>query len=126
MVRPPIITPSAIWAISAMVTKDHRLDLRFLPSLACRLVDQEIVKFPSTLDRSNKPPWLCPTACPSLTRPTAILWRDLPSFQCTSTASNNPCAANHPHPLQLLLKFGTMLMKGFVNPLSQVHECFDG
>src|SRR6516164_10447901 len=30
MVRPPIITPSAIWAISAMVTKDHRFDLRFL------------------------------------------------------------------------------------------------
>src|SRR5262249_20393638 len=29
MVRPPIITPSAIWAISAMVTKDHRFDLRF-------------------------------------------------------------------------------------------------
>ena len=29
MVRPPIITPSAIWAISAMVTNDHRFDLRF-------------------------------------------------------------------------------------------------
>src|SRR6516162_7795576 len=30
MVRSPIITPSAIWAISSMVTKDHRFDLRFL------------------------------------------------------------------------------------------------
>src|SRR5215475_3754477 len=29
MVRPPIIMPNAIWAISAMVTKDHRFDLRF-------------------------------------------------------------------------------------------------
>src|SRR5262245_66169914 len=30
MVSPPIITPSAIWAISSMVIKDHRFDLRFL------------------------------------------------------------------------------------------------
>src|SRR5262245_55221449 len=37
MVRPPIITPSAIWAISAMVTKDHRFDLRFLRPLRADL-----------------------------------------------------------------------------------------
>jgi len=37
MVRPPIITPSAIWAISAMVTKDHRFDLRFLLPLRADL-----------------------------------------------------------------------------------------
>jgi hypothetical protein len=42
------------------------------------------------------------------------------------TASNNPSAANYVHPLQLLLKLGTMLMKHFVNPLSQVHERFNG
>jgi hypothetical protein len=35
-------------------------------------------------------------------------------------------AANQAHPLQLLLKLGTMLMKHFVNPLSQVHERFNG
>jgi hypothetical protein len=29
------------------------------------------------------------------------------------------------HPLQLLLKLGTMLMKRFVNSLSQVHQCFN-
>ena len=40
--------------------------------------------------------------------------------------SNNPSAANHAHPLQLLFKLGTTLMKGFINPLSQVHERFNG
>jgi len=30
------------------------------------------------------------------------------------------------YPLQLLFKLGTTLMKGFVNPLSQVHERFNG
>ena len=34
-------------------------------------------------------------------------------------------AAQH-HPLQLSLKLGTMLKKHFVNPLSQVHERFNG
>src|SRR5262249_49381857 len=29
MVRPPIITPSAIWAISAIGDQGHRFDLRF-------------------------------------------------------------------------------------------------
>src|SRR5215831_9209829 len=95
-------------------------------SLPPPLINQEIFKFPSTFDRINKPPWLCPTACPSLTRTAPILRRDFPSFQCASSASDNPYAANQAHPLQLLLKFGTMLMKGFVNPLSQVHERFNG
>src|SRR5215472_18518631 len=36
MVRPPIITPSAIWAIGSMVTKDHRFDLRFLRPLSIK------------------------------------------------------------------------------------------
>src|SRR5262249_46985824 len=30
MVRPPIITPSAIWAISSIGDQGHRFDLRFL------------------------------------------------------------------------------------------------
>src|SRR5262249_59073110 len=30
MVRPPIITPSAIWAISSIGDQVHRFDLRFL------------------------------------------------------------------------------------------------
>jgi hypothetical protein len=38
--------------------------------------------------------------------------------------------ANHgnrsTHPLQLLFNVGTMLKKHFVNPLSQVHERFNG
>jgi hypothetical protein len=38
MVRPPIITPSAIWAISSMVTRDHRFDLRFFRPFARRTV----------------------------------------------------------------------------------------
>src|SRR5262249_47829723 len=36
MVRPPIITPSAIWVIGSMVTKDHRFDLRFLRPLSIK------------------------------------------------------------------------------------------
>src|SRR5262249_19851362 len=36
MVRPPIITPSPIWAIGSMVTKDHRFDLRFLRPLSIK------------------------------------------------------------------------------------------
>src|SRR5262249_3710220 len=47
-----------------------------------------------------------------------------------STTSDNPCAANYcngaGHPLQLLFNFSTALEEGFVNPLSQVHECFNG
>ena len=61
---------------------------------------------------------------------TSIFRRDFPSFQCASTASHNPCATNHGncpiHPFYLLLYFGTMLKKHFVNPLSQVHKCFNG
>jgi hypothetical protein len=33
---------------------------------------------------------------------------------------------NQGNPLQLVLKFGTTVEKGFVNSLSQVHECFNG
>jgi hypothetical protein len=55
---------------------------------------------------------------------------NLPSFQCASTASDNPSTADHGkcpvHPLQLLFKLGTMLKKHFVNPLSQVQERFNG
>jgi hypothetical protein len=55
----------------------------------------------------------------------------LPKFRLTdpdsaSTPSNNPSTANHAHPLQLLFKLGTTLRKQSVNPLSQVHECFNG
>jgi hypothetical protein len=35
-------------------------------------------------------------------------------------------AANHGNPLQLLFNLGPTLVKGFVNPLSQVHQCFNG
>jgi hypothetical protein len=42
------------------------------------------------------------------------------------TASNNPCAANHGNPLQLLFNFGTMLKKRLINSLSQVHKGFNG
>ena len=53
--------------------------------------------------------------------------RDFLSFQCASTPSSNPCAANHSaHPRQLLLKLSTMLKKHFFNPFSQVHERFNG
>src|SRR5262249_58721468 len=50
--------------------------------------------------------------------------RDFPSLQCASTASHNPSSATK-H-LQLLFNFGPTLIKGLVNPLSQVHECFNG
>src|SRR5262249_36738189 len=95
-------------------------------SLPCRLVDQEIVEFLSTFDRSNKPTRFCASTCPSFARRTPIFRRDFLSFQFASTASHNPCAANYRDPLQLLFKFGTMAVKHFVHPLSQVHERFSG
>jgi hypothetical protein len=55
-----------------------------------------------------------------------IFRRDFPSFQNASTAYRNPPAANHGKPLQLLFKLGTTLRKQSVNPLSQVHEFFNG
>jgi len=59
---------------------------------------------------------------------TTIFRRDFPSLQGASTASDdNASAADQDiHLLQLLLKLSPMLMKHFFNPLSQVHECFDG
>jgi hypothetical protein len=36
------------------------------------------------------------------------------------------CGNGAAHPLQLSFHVGPTLMKGFVNPLSQVHECFNG
>src|SRR6516225_8163198 len=37
MVRPPIITPSAIWAISSIGDQGHRFDVRFLRSFRADL-----------------------------------------------------------------------------------------
>ena len=34
--------------------------------------------------------------------------------------------ANYGDPLQLLFNLGPTPVKGFVNPLSQVHQCFNG
>src|SRR5215813_15603875 len=91
-------------------------------SLPPPLINQEIFKFPSTFDCINKPPWLCPTACPSLTRTAPIFRWDFPALQCASAASSSPCAANS---LQLFFKFGPTLVQRFINPLSQVHERFN-
>jgi len=99
----------------------------FFPSLSCQFVDQKIVEFPSTLDRSNKPTRSCTTACPSFARWATIFRRDLPSLQTASaTSDDNPSATDQGiHLLQLLLNLSTTLKKHFTNPLSQVHECFD-
>jgi hypothetical protein len=55
----------------------------------------------------------------------SILRRDFPSFQCASTSAANYGNSATKH-LQLLFNFGPTLMKHVVNPLSQVHECFNG
>src|SRR6516164_11588631 len=95
------------------------------PPPALRLINQEIIKFLSTFDRRNKPARSCPTACPSLTRTTTIFRWDFPSFQCAFAPNSSTCANQGKH-LQLLFNLGPTLMKGFVNPLLQVHECFNG
>jgi hypothetical protein len=55
-----------------------------------------------------------------------IFRRDFLPLQYASNAPDNPCATNYGNPLQLLFKLGPTLMKHFVNPLSQVHERFNG
>src|SRR5262249_16739968 len=85
----------------------------------------KIVEFLSTFDGRNKPTRSCATTCPCLTRRATIFWRDFPSLQNASTAYRNPPAAHHGNPLQLLFNVGTTLKKHFVNPLSQVHQCFN-
>src|SRR5215471_11104776 len=95
------------------------------PSLPCRLVDQEIVEFLSTFDRSNKPTRSCATTCPSFARRTPIFRRDFLSLQCASTLSSGH--GNCPvHSLQLLLKLGMTLRKQSLNPFSQIYEFFNG
>jgi hypothetical protein len=42
------------------------------------------------------------------------------------TSDHTPSAATHGNLLQLLFKLGTTLKKHFINPLSQVHERFNG
>jgi hypothetical protein len=97
------------------------------PPLLCRLVDQKVVKFLPTFDRSNKPTRSCATTGPRLARWTTIFGWDLPSSQCASTASDNPCHGNClTHPLQLLFNLSPTPVKHFVNPLPQVHERFNG
>src|SRR5262245_39160233 len=94
------------------------------PFLSCRLVDQEIIKFLSTFDRSNKPTWSCAPTRPSLTFRTAIFGFDLPALQRASTlrATSNRFAAKRGNPLQLLFHFDAMLAQSLINLVTQVHE----
>src|SRR5262249_6599977 len=113
--------------ISHKICGGSALRPALLPSLSCRLVDQEILKLPSPFDRGNKPTRSCATTCPGFTRRTTILRWDFPPFQCTSAASDNSSGhSNDGHPLQLLFKFGPTLKKHFVNPPPQVHQRFNG
>src|SRR5262249_516020 len=97
------------------------------PTLSPSLINQEIIKLPSTLDRSNKPTRSCATTCPRVTSGASIFRWDFPSSQCacTLTASATDGGNCLIHPLQLLFKPGTTLKKHSVNPLSQVHKCFN-
>jgi hypothetical protein len=50
------------------------------------LVDQKIVEFLSTFDRSNKPTRSCAPTCPGFAGGTTIFRRDFRSLQCASLA----------------------------------------
>src|SRR5262245_52854554 len=96
------------------------------PSLPRRLINQEIIDLLSTFNRRNKPTRSCATACPSFTGRTTIFWRDHPSLQNASAAPTANHSNRLTHLLQLRLNLSTTLEKCFINPLSQVHECFNG
>src|SRR6516164_10335291 len=72
MVRPPIITPSAIWATSAIGDQGHRFDLRFLRPLRA---DLSIRKSSSFL-----PPLIASTSQRGLAPRPAQVWPDGPRY----------------------------------------------
>src|SRR5262249_61467683 len=96
------------------------------PLLWSVLVDQIVVELLSGFHSTKQPKRNYATTSPNIAVRPAILGLDFPSFQCASSASDNPSAADQgncpTHPLQLLFNVGTMLKKHFVNLLSQVHE----
>jgi len=100
------------------VYKAHRFDLRFLRPFRADLSIRKSSSFFPPLIASTSHLGFAP-------RPAQVSPERLRYFGGTSTASNDPSAANYGDPLQLLFEVGTMLMKGFVNPPSQVHERFN-
>src|SRR5262249_4272753 len=100
----------------------QRFDLRFFRPFRADLSIRKSSSFLPPLIASTSHLGFAPRPAQSLTRTAPIFRRDFPSFQCTSPASNYPCATQGG---QLLLKLGTTPVKHFVNPLSQVHQCFD-
>src|SRR5262245_12166296 len=55
MVRPPIITPSAIWAISSIGDQGHRFDLRFFrPFRADLSIKKSSSFFPSLVAATSQ------------------------------------------------------------------------
>src|SRR5215813_3223873 len=126
MVSPPIITPSAIWAISSIGDQGHRLDLRLLRRLRADLSIRKSSSFLPPLIAAISQRGLAPRPAqvspegPRYFGGTFLPFNALPPPR---TTLRPPTTAPL---LQLLLKLGTMLMKHFVNPLSQVHECFNG
>src|SRR5262245_31716781 len=104
----------------------QRIDLRFLRPLRADLSIKKSSSFFPPLTAATSQLGFAP-------RPAQVSPEGLRYFGGTflplnalPPASNNPCAADYSNPLQLLLKLGPSLMEGFVNPLSQVHECFNG
>jgi len=108
------------------VHEAHRFERSFRPFRADLSIRKSSSFFPPLIAATSQR-GLAPR--PAQVSPgTTIFRRDFPSLQGASTASDdNASAADQDiHLLQLLLKLSPMLMKHFFNPLSQVHECFDG
>jgi hypothetical protein len=109
MVRPPIITPSAIWAISSIGDQGHRFDLRFLRPFRA---DLSIRKSSSFL-----PPLIAAASQRGLAPRPAQVSPEGPRYFGGTFFPFNALAANL-HPLQLLLKLGSTVKKAFGQPAS--------
>ena len=107
MVRPPIITPSAIWAISSIGDEGQRFDLRFFRPVRADLSIRKSSSF--------FPPLIAATSQRGLAPRPAQVSPDGPRYFGGTFLPRNA----------LLLKLRTTLKKHFVNPLSQVHQRFN-
>src|SRR5262249_34045996 len=104
----------------------HRFDLRFPRPFRADLSIRKSSSF--------FPPFIAATSQLGLAPRPAHVSPDGPRYfggtlsssQCASPASGTNQGTCPIHLLQLLFKLSTMLKKHFVNPLSQVHERFNG
>src|SRR5215472_4552898 len=124
MVSPPIITPSAIWAISSIGDQGHRLDLRLLRRLRADLSIRKSSSFLPRLIAATSQRGFAP-------RPAQVS-PDGPRYLGGTFLPFNALAPRR-QPRQLPYPSSPTAFQSrhdaqeyLVNPLPQVHQCFNG